>query len=103
MSQPELSIVILFLNEEQVLPLLRERLEKIQNRPTARELLLSATVLPMKAQTWSKHGLSRSRRPMEPPIDFKHHGGITHKWKLSFVASTLNWAYADSPARNVWR
>jgi hypothetical protein len=51
MSQPELSIVILFLNEEQVLPLLRERLEKIQNRPTARELLLSATVLPMKAQT----------------------------------------------------
>ena len=39
MSQPELSIVIPFLNEEQVLPLLRERLEKIRNRPAAWELL----------------------------------------------------------------
>jgi glycosyltransferase involved in cell wall biosynthesis len=39
MSQPELSIVIPFLNEEQVLPLLRERLEKIRNRPVAWELL----------------------------------------------------------------
>ena len=29
MSQPELSIVIPFLNEEQVLPLLRERFEKL--------------------------------------------------------------------------
>jgi glycosyltransferase involved in cell wall biosynthesis len=39
MSQPELSIVIPFLNEEQVLPLLRERLENIRNRPAAWELL----------------------------------------------------------------
>ena len=39
MSQPELSIVIPFLNEEQVLPLLRERLEKIRTRPAAWELL----------------------------------------------------------------
>jgi glycosyltransferase involved in cell wall biosynthesis len=39
MSQPELSIIIPFLNEEQVLPLLRERLEKLQNRPAAWELL----------------------------------------------------------------
>jgi dolichol-phosphate mannosyltransferase len=39
MSQPELSIVIPFLNEEQVLPLLRERLEKIRNRPAVWELL----------------------------------------------------------------
>jgi glycosyltransferase involved in cell wall biosynthesis len=39
MSQPELSIVIPFPNEEQVLPLLRERLEKIRNRPVAWELL----------------------------------------------------------------
>ena len=39
MSSPELSIVIPFLNEEQVLPLLRERLQKIRNRPAAWELL----------------------------------------------------------------
>lgn len=39
MSPPELSIVIPFLNEEQVLPLLRERLQKIRNRPTTWELL----------------------------------------------------------------
>jgi glycosyltransferase involved in cell wall biosynthesis len=39
MSAPELSIVVPFLNEEQVLPLLRERLEKIRNRPAAWELL----------------------------------------------------------------
>jgi dolichol-phosphate mannosyltransferase len=39
MSQPELSIVIPLLNEEQVLPLLRERLEKVQNRPASWELL----------------------------------------------------------------
>ncbi len=39
MSHPELSIVIPFLNEEQVLPLLRERLEKIRNRLPAWELL----------------------------------------------------------------
>src|SRR5437899_5070859 len=39
MSQPELSIVIPFLNEEQVLPLLRERLQKIRNRPATWELL----------------------------------------------------------------
>lgn len=39
MSQPELSIVIPLLNEEQVLPLLRERLEKMQNRPASWELL----------------------------------------------------------------
>src|SRR6266480_2600028 len=39
MNRPDLSIVIPFLNEEQVLPLLRARLEKIQNRPVAWELL----------------------------------------------------------------
>src|SRR4029077_6126956 len=39
MSQPELSIVIPFLNEEQVLPLLRERFEKLTNRPATWELL----------------------------------------------------------------
>ena len=39
MSQPELSIVIPFLNEEQVLPLLRERFEKLKNRPVTWELL----------------------------------------------------------------
>src|SRR5881392_1258281 len=39
MDQPELSIVIPFLNEEQVLPLLRERLVKIRDRPAAWELL----------------------------------------------------------------
>jgi polyisoprenyl-phosphate glycosyltransferase len=39
MNQPELSIVIPFLNEEQVLPLLRERLERIQNRSPGWELL----------------------------------------------------------------
>lgn len=39
MNRPDLSIVIPFLNEEQVLPLLRARLEEIQNRPVAWELL----------------------------------------------------------------
>ena len=39
MSQPELSIVIPFLNEKQVLPLLRERFEKLTNRPATWELL----------------------------------------------------------------
>jgi glycosyltransferase involved in cell wall biosynthesis len=39
MSQPELSIVIPFLDEERVLPLLRERLEKLRNRPATWELL----------------------------------------------------------------
>jgi glycosyltransferase involved in cell wall biosynthesis len=39
MNQPELSIVIPFLNEERVLPLLRERLEKLTNRPAAWELV----------------------------------------------------------------
>lgn len=39
MSQPELSIVIPFLNEEQVMPLLRERFEKLTRRPTTWELL----------------------------------------------------------------
>jgi dolichol-phosphate mannosyltransferase len=39
MDQPELSVVIPFLNEEQVLPLLRERLDKVRNRPPAWELL----------------------------------------------------------------
>lgn len=39
MTQPELSIVVPLLNEEQVLPLLRERLDKIQNRPATWELL----------------------------------------------------------------
>jgi glycosyltransferase involved in cell wall biosynthesis len=38
MNRPDLSIVIPFLNEEQVLPLLRARPEKIQNRPVAWEL-----------------------------------------------------------------
>jgi glycosyltransferase involved in cell wall biosynthesis len=39
MDQPELSVVIPLLNEEQVLPLLRERLDKIRNRSAAWELL----------------------------------------------------------------
>jgi glycosyltransferase involved in cell wall biosynthesis len=39
MSQPDLSIVIPFLNEERVLPLLRERLQKLTNRPSDWELL----------------------------------------------------------------
>src|SRR5215469_7768246 len=39
MDQPDLSVVIPFLNEEQVLPLLRERLNKIPNRSAAWELL----------------------------------------------------------------
>ena len=39
MDQPELSVVIPFLNEEQVLPLLRERLDEIRNRSAAWELL----------------------------------------------------------------
>ena len=39
MIQPELSIVIPFLNEEGVLPLLRERLEGLKNRPATWELL----------------------------------------------------------------
>lgn len=39
MDQPELSVVIPFLNEEQVLPLLRERLDKLRNRSAAWELL----------------------------------------------------------------
>ena len=39
MDQPELSVVIPFLNEEQVLPLLRERLAEIRDRPVAWELL----------------------------------------------------------------
>jgi polyisoprenyl-phosphate glycosyltransferase len=39
MDQPELSVVIPFLNEEQVLPLLRGRLDKIRNRSAAWELL----------------------------------------------------------------
>jgi dolichol-phosphate mannosyltransferase len=38
-SQPDLSIVIPFLNEERVLPLLRERLQKLETRPIAWELL----------------------------------------------------------------
>ena len=39
MKRPELSIVIPFLNEAKVLPLLRERLEKLADRPSTRELL----------------------------------------------------------------
>jgi polyisoprenyl-phosphate glycosyltransferase len=39
MSQPDLSIVIPFLNEERVLPLLRERLQKLPTRPSDWELL----------------------------------------------------------------
>ncbi len=39
MNRPDLSIVIPFLNEEEVLPLLRARLEKIQNGPVGWELL----------------------------------------------------------------
>jgi polyisoprenyl-phosphate glycosyltransferase len=39
MNQPELSIIIPFLNEERVLPLLRERLEKLPDRPATWELL----------------------------------------------------------------
>jgi len=39
MSQPDLSIVIPFLNEERVLPLLRERLQKLTTRPRDWELL----------------------------------------------------------------
>jgi dolichol-phosphate mannosyltransferase len=39
MIRPELSIVVPLLNEEQVLPLLRERLEKMPGRPASWELL----------------------------------------------------------------
>ena len=39
MTRSELSIVIPFLNEEHVLPLLRQRLENVQNRPSHWELL----------------------------------------------------------------
>ncbi len=39
MNQPELSIVIPFLNEAKVLPLLRERLEKMTDRPVSWELV----------------------------------------------------------------
>jgi len=39
MMPPELSIVVPVLNEEQVLPLLRERLERMENRPASWELL----------------------------------------------------------------
>ena len=39
MNQPELSAVILSLNDEQILPLLRERLENLQHRPVMWELL----------------------------------------------------------------
>jgi polyisoprenyl-phosphate glycosyltransferase len=39
MTQPELSIVIPFLNEKRVLPLLRERLENIAKRPDFWELI----------------------------------------------------------------
>lgn len=39
MKQPELSIVIPFLNEENVLPLLRDRLENIADRPSNWELV----------------------------------------------------------------
>jgi polyisoprenyl-phosphate glycosyltransferase len=39
MSQPDLSIVIPFLNEERVLPLLRQRLQKLTTRPSDWELL----------------------------------------------------------------
>lgn len=39
MGCPELSIVIPFLNEEKVLPLLRERLEKVKQSVPDRELI----------------------------------------------------------------
>jgi dolichol-phosphate mannosyltransferase len=39
MTRSELSIVIPFLNEDHVLPLLRQRLENVQNRPSRWELL----------------------------------------------------------------
>src|SRR5437588_11451525 len=39
MTRSELSIVIPFLNEDHVLPLLRQRLENVQNRPSHWELL----------------------------------------------------------------
>ena len=39
MTQSELSIVIPFFNEDHVLPLLRQRLENVQNRPSHWELL----------------------------------------------------------------
>jgi len=57
MSPPELSIVIPFLNEEQVLPLLRERLQKIQDRPATWELLFvsdgSIDGSPRLIETWA--------------------------------------------------
>ena len=40
MTRSELSIVIPFLNEDRVLPLLRQRLENVQNRPSNWELLI---------------------------------------------------------------
>src|SRR5262249_14460046 len=39
MTRSELSIVIPFFNEDHVLPLLRQRLENVQNRPSHWELL----------------------------------------------------------------
>ena len=39
MDQPEMSVVIPFLNAQDVLPLLRDRLEKIRRRGAAWELL----------------------------------------------------------------
>ena len=39
MTRSELSIIIPFLNEDHVLPLLRQRLENVQNRPSDWELL----------------------------------------------------------------
>ncbi len=57
MTRSELSIVIPFLNEDHVLPLLRQRLENVQNRPLHWELLFvsdgSTDASPRFIEAWA--------------------------------------------------
>jgi dolichol-phosphate mannosyltransferase len=59
MDNPELSVVIPFLNEERVLPLLRQRLEKLRARAPAWELLFisdgSTDASVNYVETWARH------------------------------------------------
>ena len=58
MNRPELSIVIPFLNEERVLPILRDRLEKVRNRQASWELLFVVLTRNFGHQSAVSAGLS---------------------------------------------
>ncbi len=58
MNRPELRSVIPFLNEERVLPILRDRLEKVRNRQASWELLFVVLTRNFGHQSAVSAGLS---------------------------------------------